>query len=233
MSHCHLEGWKRGEWKNGRMEEKRGKGGRMEEGRVEGWKDGEGKGGRGKNGRVEEGRMEEWKNGRMEKGYYKNKEKLLMHKKKKKLLGVLAILLIAGASYILFTRYAEHIAEKEREAKIIAENEAKYNHWKTINDISQKAAALNRKIIEIGDISDENKIRNFEKSDQLLELLRQKRKIHEEFDRIKDEGETNEQLMAWMGVDAARDAYLESQVNLNKLTSIKSEIENGEMKEEK
>ncbi len=163
-----------------------------------------------------------------------------MHKKKKKLLGVLAILLIAGASYILFTRYAEHIAEKEREAKIIAENEAKYNHWKTINDISQKAAALNRKIIEIGDISDENKIRNFEKSDQLLELLRQKRKIHEEFDRIKDEGETNEQLMAWMGVDAARDAYLKSQVNLNKLTSVKSELErikselgNGEMKEEK
>lgn len=43
-----------------------------------------------------------------------------------------------------------------------------------------------------------------------------------------------------MGLDAARDAYLEAQVNLNKLTSIKSEIEsklseieNGGMKEEK
>ncbi len=208
----------------GRVEEGEWKGGRKEEGRMEGWK-------------RREGRMEE---GRMEKGYYTNKEKLLMHKKMKKLLGVLAILLIAGASYILFTRYTEHIAEKDRKAKIIAENEAKYNHWKTINDISQKAAALNRKIIKIGDITDEDKIRNFEMSDQLLELLKQKRKIHEEFDRIKDEGETNEQLMAWMGVDAARDAYLKSQVNLNKLTSVKSELErikselgNGEMKEEK
>lgn len=156
-----------------------------------------------------------------------------MLKKKKKMLGVLAILLIAGVSYILFARYAEHIAEKDRKAKIVAENEAKYNHWKTQNDIGQKAAALNRKIIEIGDISDEGKVRNFESSDQLLELLKQKRKIHEEFDRKKGEGETNEQLKAWMGVDAARDAYLESQVNLNKLTSIKSEVENGEMKEEK
>ena len=156
-----------------------------------------------------------------------------MHKKKKKLLGVLAILLIAGVSYILFARYTEYIAEKERKAKIIAENEAKYNHWKTINDIGQKAAALNKRIGKIGDISDENEIRNFESSDQLLDLLKQKRELHEEFDRKKGEGETNEQLKAWMGVDAARDAYLESQVNLNKLTSIKSEVENGEMKEEK
>lgn len=157
-----------------------------------------------------------------------------MHKKK--LLGVLAILLIAGVSYILFTRYTEYIAEKERKAKIIAENQAKYNHWKTQNDISQKAAALNKRIGKIGDISDENEIRNFESSDQLLDLLKQKRELHEEFDRIKGEGETNEQLKAWMGVDA----YLNSQVNLNKLTSIKSELErvkselgNGEMKEEK
>ncbi len=46
MSHCQLEGWKRGEWK----------GGRKEEGRMEGWK----------NGRVEE--REEWKGGRKEEG---------------------------------------------------------------------------------------------------------------------------------------------------------------------
>ena len=158
-------------------------------------------------------------------GYYRNREKLLMHKNMYKLLGVLAILLIAGVSYLLIARYAENIAEKDRKAKIVAENEAKYKHWKTLNDISQKAAALNRKIIEIGDISDENKIRNFETSDQLLDLLKQKRKLHVEFDRIKGEGETNEQLKAWMGVDAARDAWLVSQININSLTSMKSELE--------
>ena len=163
-----------------------------------------------------------------------------MPKKTYKLLGVLAILLIAGVSILLFSRYAEHIAEKDRRAKIIAENKAKYNHWKSINDISQKAAALNRKIGEIGEISDEDEIRNFESSDQLLDLLKQKRELHEEFDRIKGEGETNEQLKAWMGVDAARDAWLVSQININSLTSLKSELEsvlsekeNGEMKEEK
>ena len=51
MSHCQLEGWK-----NGRVEEKRGKDGRVEE-----WK-----GGRGKNGRMEEKKREEWKSGREE-----------------------------------------------------------------------------------------------------------------------------------------------------------------------
>ena len=197
-----------------------------------------------KNGREDEWKREEWKGDECKGDEWKwviiEIGELLMHKKMYKLLGVLAILLIAGVSYLLFSRYADHIAEKDRKAKIIAENEAKYNHWKTINDISQKAAALNRKIGDIGDISDENEIRNFEKSDQLLDLLKQKRELHEKFDRIKGKGETNKQLMAWMGVDAARDAYLKSQVNLNKLTSVKSELErikselgNGEMKEEK
>lgn len=163
-----------------------------------------------------------------------------MRKRTYKLLGVLTILVIAGVSYILSVQYGKYRAEKDREAKIIAENMAKYNHWKSLTDIGQKAAALNRKIGEIGDISDEDKIKNFEATDQLLELLKQKRKIHEEYNHIKDEGDTYEQFRDWMGVDAARDAYLEAQVKLNKLTSIKSEIEsvlteieNGEMKEEK
>ena len=138
---------------------------------------------------------------------------------------MLTILVIAGVSYILSVQYGKYRAEKDREAKIVAENMVKYNHWKSLTEIGQKAAALNRKIGEIGDISDEDKVRNFEDSDQLLELLKQKRKIHEEFNRIKDEGDTDEKFRDWMGVDAARDAYLEAQVNLNKLTSIKSEIE--------
>ena len=159
-----------------------------------------------------------------------------MRKKTYRLLGVLTILVIAGVSYILSVQYGKYRAEKDREAKIVAENMVKYNHWKSLTEIGQKAAALNRKIGEIGDISDEDKVRNFEDSDQLLELLKQKRKIHEEFNRIKDEGDTDEKFRDWMGVNAARDAYLEAQVNLNKLTSIKSEIEsvlseieNGEM----
>ncbi len=149
----------------------------------------------------------------------------MMRKKMYILVGVLAILVIAGASYILSVQYAENKAEKDREAKIYAENVAKYNHWKSLTDISQKAVALNKKIGEIGDISKEDKIRNFEMSEQLLDLLGQKRNLHEEFDRIKGDGDTTEQFKDWMGVNAARDAWLESQIHLNTLTSIKSELE--------
>ena len=70
-----------------------------------------------------------------------------MRKKTYRLLGVLTILVIAGVSYILSVQYGKYRAEKDREAKIVAENMVKYNHWKSLTEIGQKAAALNRKIL--------------------------------------------------------------------------------------
>lgn len=142
-----------------------------------------------------------------------------------KLLGLISILVVGSISYILIVGYAEYKAEKDKEAKIVAENMAKYNHWKSLSDIGEKAASLNRKIGEIGEITKEGEIKNFESSNQLLDLLVQKRKLHEEYNRIKGEGDTYKQFEAWMGVDAARDSWLESQIQVNALTSKKSELE--------
>jgi len=148
-----------------------------------------------------------------------------MGKRSYKLLGVIVILVVGSISYILVDRYAEYKAEKVKQKKIVAENMAKFNHWKSLTDIGEKAASLNRKIGEIGDISKESEIRNFESSNQLLDLLTQKRKLHEEYNRIKGEDDTYKQFDAWMGVDAARDSWLESQIQVNALTSKKSELE--------
>ena len=140
-------------------------------------------------------------------------------------IGVLVILMVMSVSYLLAIKYAKIEAAKKVEAKIIAENKRQYKLWESINEVSTKAGALNQKIVEIGNITKDDVIMNFEESEQLLELLKQKKTLHEEFGRLIVQYDPGEQLIAWMGVDTARDSYLTSQIHLNNLTLIKSKVE--------